>query len=143
MSLGAVELLPGAGSRLEPAATDAATELAQQGAGEGPARALSPTRLVWRRFRRDRVAMASLVFVVLLVVVAFAAPLIVKLAGLPGPSVQNPNLTNAFGSPLGPSLATRSASTRSVRTSPRASSTAPACRCWSASSAPASRRCSA
>jgi peptide/nickel transport system permease protein len=105
MSLGSVELLPGAGQRLEPAATDAAGELAQSGAGDGRSRALTPTRLFWRRFRRDRVAMTSLVFVVLLVVVAIAAPLVVKLAGLPGPSVQNPNLTNAFGSPLGPSLA--------------------------------------
>jgi peptide/nickel transport system permease protein len=104
VSLGAAELLPGAGSRLEPAATDAA-ELAHANAGDARPPALTPSRLFWRRFRRDRVAMASLVFVVLLVVVAIAAPLVVKLVGLPGPSVQNPNLTNAFGSPLGPSLA--------------------------------------
>ncbi|HTR88717.1 MAG TPA: ABC transporter permease [Solirubrobacteraceae bacterium] len=64
-----------------------------------------PNRLFWRRLRRDRMAMASLVFIVLLVLVAVAAPLVVSLAGLPGPSAQNPNLTNAFGSPLGPSLA--------------------------------------
>ncbi|HUB36744.1 MAG TPA: ABC transporter permease [Solirubrobacteraceae bacterium] len=105
MSLGAVELLPGAGSRLDPAATDAGAELATEGAGEARARALTPTRLFWRRFRRDRMAMASLVFIVVLIVVAIAAPLVVALAGLPGPTVQNPNLTNAFGSPLGPSLA--------------------------------------
>ena len=47
----------------------------------------------------------SLGFVVFLFVVALAAPLIVKLLGLPGPDVQNPNLTDSFGSPLGPSLA--------------------------------------
>ena len=47
----------------------------------------------------------SLAFIVFLVVVALAAPLIVKLLGLPGPNVQNPNLTDSFGSPLGPSLA--------------------------------------
>jgi peptide/nickel transport system permease protein len=106
MSLGAVELLPGAGSRLDPAVTDAAAaELATEGAGEAQARALTPTRMFWRRFRRDRMAMASLVFIVVLIVVAIAAPLVVALAGLPGPTVQNPNLTNAFGSPLGPSLA--------------------------------------
>ncbi|MGH2903400.1 MAG: ABC transporter permease [Solirubrobacteraceae bacterium] len=67
--------------------------------------ALSPLQLFWRRFRQDRVALCSLGFVVFLFVVALAAPLIVKLLGLPGPYVQNPNLTDSFGSPLGPSLA--------------------------------------
>ena len=47
----------------------------------------------------------SLAFILLLVVVAIAAPLVVKLLGLPGPYVQNPNLTDSFGRPLGPSLA--------------------------------------
>jgi peptide/nickel transport system permease protein len=65
----------------------------------------SPLQLFWRRFRQDKVALASLAFVILLFVVAIAAPLVVKLLGLPGPSVQNPNLTDSFGSPLGPSLA--------------------------------------
>ena len=41
-------------------------------------------------------------FIVFLFVVALAAPLIVKLLGLPGPYVQNPNLTDSFGTPLGP-----------------------------------------
>ncbi|HEY3866619.1 MAG TPA: ABC transporter permease [Solirubrobacteraceae bacterium] len=67
--------------------------------------ALSPLQLFWRRFRQDRIALCSLGFVVFLFVVALAAPLIVKLLGLPGPDVQNSNLTDAFGSPLGPSLA--------------------------------------
>jgi ABC-type dipeptide/oligopeptide/nickel transport system permease subunit len=66
---------------------------------------MTPLQLFWRRFRRDRVALVSLGFVVLLMLVAIAAPLVVSLLGLPGPDVQNPNLTNAFGSPLGPSLA--------------------------------------
>ena len=38
-------------------------------------------------------------------IVAFAAPLVVKILGLPGPYVQNLNLTDEFGSPLGPSAA--------------------------------------
>ena len=67
--------------------------------------ARSPTALFWRRFRQDRVAVASLIFIVLLVIIAIAAPLVVKLLGLPGPYVQNLNLTNAFGEPLGPSAA--------------------------------------
>jgi ABC-type dipeptide/oligopeptide/nickel transport system permease subunit len=67
--------------------------------------ALTPTQLFWRRLRRDRVALASLAFIVFLIVVAIFAPLIVELLGLPGPDVQNPNLTDSFGSPLGPSAA--------------------------------------
>lgn len=65
--------------------------------------ARSPLQLFWRRFRRDRVALVSLGFVGFLVIVAIAAPLIVKILGLPGPYVQNLNLTDEFGSPLGPS----------------------------------------
>src|ERR1039457_7115709 len=72
------------------------------GADGGEIVARSPTALFWRRFRQDRVALVSLVFIVFLVIVALAAPLIVKLLGLPGPYVQNLNLTNAFGEPLGP-----------------------------------------
>jgi peptide/nickel transport system permease protein len=67
--------------------------------------ARSPLQLFWRRFRQDRVALASLAFISFLVVVALAAPLVVELLGLPGPSVQNPNLTDSFGSPIGPSAA--------------------------------------
>jgi ABC-type dipeptide/oligopeptide/nickel transport system permease subunit len=92
VSVGAAELLPGPGARLEP---PDAVEIA----------ARTPLALFWRRFRRDRLALASLVFIVFLVVLALAAPLVVKLLGLPGPSVQNPNLTDSFGSPLGPSAA--------------------------------------
>jgi peptide/nickel transport system permease protein len=94
MSVGAAELLPGAGGRLElPELVD--TRVA----------ARSPLQLFWRRFRQDRLALVSLGFIALLIVVAIAAPLVVSLLGLPGPDVQNPNLTNAFGSPLGPSVA--------------------------------------
>jgi ABC-type dipeptide/oligopeptide/nickel transport system permease subunit len=89
MSVGAAELLPGAGGRLE--LPDLAAALAR-----------SPLQLFWRRFR---VALVSLGFIVGLTLVAIAAPLVVSLLGLPGPDVQNPNLTNAFGSPLGPSSA--------------------------------------
>jgi len=96
MSVGAAELLPRAGGRVDlPDLADAGGVLA----------ARSPSQLFWRRFRRDRLALASLWLIALLIVIAIAAPLVVSLLGLPGPSVQNPNLTNAFGSPLGPSSA--------------------------------------
>jgi peptide/nickel transport system permease protein len=63
----------------------------------------SPLALFWRRFRRDRVAQASALFILLLIVIAIFAPLVVKLFGLPSPYTQNPNLTGPFGEPLGPS----------------------------------------
>jgi peptide/nickel transport system permease protein len=93
MSVGAAEILPG--------------QIRPLGLLESRERiaARSPLALFWQRFRRDRVALVSLGFIVALTVVALAAPLIVGLLGLPGPYVQNANLTDAFGSPLGPSLA--------------------------------------
>jgi peptide/nickel transport system permease protein len=91
MSVGAAEALSGPPSGL--GFLEAGGDIA----------ALSPLQLFWRRFRKDRVAMVSLVFIGLLVIVAIAAPLIVKILGLPGPYVQNLNLTDEFGSPLGPS----------------------------------------
>jgi len=93
MSVGAAELLPSAGGGLD-----------FLDAGDGIA-ARSPLQLFWQRFRRDRVALASLAFIAFLIVLAIAAPLVVRALGLPGPNVENPNLTNAFGSPLGPSAA--------------------------------------
>jgi peptide/nickel transport system permease protein len=89
MSAGAAEIVPGGGLEL----LDTGAEIS----------ARSPLQLFWRRFRRDRVAVASLLFIAFLVVIAIAAPLVVELLGLPGPYTQNPNLTDAFGSPLGPS----------------------------------------
>ena len=97
MNIGPAELLAGAGG-------ESVGGLDFPIAGEGVA-ARSPRALFWRRFRQDRVALVTLAFIVLLIVVAIAAPLVVKLLGLPGPYVQNPNLTDQFGSPLGPSLA--------------------------------------
>jgi peptide/nickel transport system permease protein len=93
MSARAAELLPSGGDALE---------FLDFG---GDVVARSPLQLFWRRFRHDRVALASLAFIVFLVVLAIAAPLVVNLLGLPGPDVQNLNLTDSFGSPLGPSLA--------------------------------------
>jgi peptide/nickel transport system permease protein len=71
----------------------------------GEIAARSPLQLFWRRLRQDRVAMASGVFLILLIILAVAAPLVIKILGLPGPNVQNLNLTDSFGSPLGPTSA--------------------------------------
>jgi peptide/nickel transport system permease protein len=91
MSVGASELL---------AEPDASFEAAELLSGEVSAR--SPRQLFWRRFRADRVAMASAGVIILLIVIAIAAPLVVKALGLAGPYTQDPSATDAFGSPLGP-----------------------------------------
>jgi len=91
MSVSAAEIFPGGTGGLD--VIEASEEIA----------ARSPLQLFSLDIRKDRIAMVSLAFVVFLVIVAFAAPLIVKLLGLPGPYVQNLNLTDEFGSPLGPS----------------------------------------
>jgi peptide/nickel transport system permease protein len=65
----------------------------------------STAQLFWRRFREDRLAIASLAFLALLVVFAVAAPLIVSLAGVPGPNEQNTDALDVFGTPTGPSSA--------------------------------------
>lgn len=62
-------------------------------------------RVFWRRLRRRRLALAALCFIVVLVVVAIAAPLVVSLAGAPGPYAQSYSSLSSFGTPTGPSLA--------------------------------------
>ena len=62
-------------------------------------------QLFWRRFRKDKVALTALGFIVVLVLVAILAPLIVKIVGVPGPNVQNANALDQFGTPTGPSSA--------------------------------------
>ena len=76
-----------------------------QGPPGGALAGRSPWQLFWLRLRRDRVALLALGFILLLLVAALAAPLLVRLAGVPGPSVQNPNALDAFGAPTGPSAA--------------------------------------
>ncbi|MDX6698923.1 MAG: peptide/nickel transport system permease protein [Solirubrobacteraceae bacterium] len=65
--------------------------------------ARSPLSLFWRRLRRDRVALAALGFIVALLVVAIAAPLVVKVVGAPPPDQQSTAALDQFGSPTGPS----------------------------------------
>jgi peptide/nickel transport system permease protein len=93
MSIGASELL----------ADEAVVESVELGGGEITAR--TPWEMFWRRFRADRVAVVSAVFIVLLILVAVLAHPIVSLLGLPGPNQQNTNLLDAFGQPTGPSSA--------------------------------------
>ncbi len=93
MSVGASELLSSGGDSVD-------VELV---AGEITVR--SPLQLFLRRFRADRVAMASLFFIIFLIVVAVAAPLVVKLFGVSGPNQQNIHALDIFGQPSGPTSA--------------------------------------
>jgi len=91
------EEFPGA-----PAAVGAGAEIT----GIDPTRiaARSPWQLFWRRFREDKLAMASLVFLTLLIIVAIAAPLVVDIFGAPGPNVEDQNALNStFATATGPS----------------------------------------
>jgi peptide/nickel transport system permease protein len=73
--------------------------------GDQPVAARSPLQLFWRRFRRDKVAMVALGFIVLLVLVAILAGPITKLVGVPAPNVQQADALDSFGLPEGPSSA--------------------------------------
>jgi ABC-type dipeptide/oligopeptide/nickel transport system permease subunit len=65
--------------------------------------ARSPMQLFWRRLKGDKVAIAAMVFIVFLVIVALAAPLIVKLVGARPPNAQSTKFLDSFGTPKGPS----------------------------------------
>jgi peptide/nickel transport system permease protein len=77
------------------------TGLEQIVRGEQAVAARSPLQLFWRRFRRDKVAMVALGFIVLLLLVAILAGPITKLMGAPGPNVQQSDALDDFGLPAG------------------------------------------
>jgi peptide/nickel transport system permease protein len=64
----------------------------------------SPWQIFWQRFRRDRVALAGLAFIVVLGILALTAPLIARYVAHRGPNQINTNLTDFIGLPkVGPS----------------------------------------
>jgi peptide/nickel transport system permease protein len=65
--------------------------------------ARSPLELFWRRIRDDKVALGAAAFIVLLVLCAIFAPLLINLVGTTGPTDQNPQALDSFGTPTGPS----------------------------------------
>ena len=94
----------------------------------------SPGWLVWTRLMRHRLALASLVFLLILLVLSLAAPWIADWRGIA------PTATDLFRR-FEPSIGW--APTISAAISSSACSTADACRCWSASRARCCRRSSA
>jgi peptide/nickel transport system permease protein len=79
------------------------TGLDQMVRGEQAVAARSPLQLFWRRFRRDRVAMGALIFILALILVAVFAGPITKLFGAPEPNLQQTEALDDFGLPAGPS----------------------------------------
>jgi peptide/nickel transport system permease protein len=73
--------------------------------GEQAVAARSPLQLFWRRFRRDKVAITALGFIVVLIFVAIFAGPITKLVGAPEPNTQQTSALDDFGLPDGPSSA--------------------------------------
>jgi peptide/nickel transport system permease protein len=64
-----------------PAAVGAGAELTEIDATALAAR--SPWQLFWKRFKEDRLAMASLIFLALLIIAAIFAPVVVRIFGAP------------------------------------------------------------
>jgi peptide/nickel transport system permease protein len=65
----------------------------------------TPWQLFWTRFKRDRVAVAAGLVVILLITLALLAPVFSKYVVHRGPSDLDQNLTDEFGVPLfGPSV---------------------------------------
>jgi peptide/nickel transport system permease protein len=79
------------------------TGLDQMVRGEQAVAARSPLQLFWRRFRRDKVAMTALVFILVLIAVAILAGPITKLVGTAPPNAQSTAALDDFGLPEGPS----------------------------------------
>jgi peptide/nickel transport system permease protein len=73
--------------------------------GERKIVARSPMQLFVMRFRRDKVAMTAMFFIAVLVLVAIFAPLLTDIIGVPGPTVQNTDALDAFGTATGPTAA--------------------------------------
>jgi ABC-type dipeptide/oligopeptide/nickel transport system permease subunit len=64
----------------------------------------SPGRLFWKRFREDRLAMASVIFIGILILIAIFAPVVVSITGAPDPDARDTGaLDPLFATPTGPS----------------------------------------
>ena len=93
MSTGAAELLQDSGGTVTDHAAAAPGEIA----------ARSPMQLFWRRLRKDKVALAALAFICVLVLIAFLAGPITSLTGQRQPNAQSTEYLDEFGSASGPS----------------------------------------
>jgi peptide/nickel transport system permease protein len=85
------------------------TEVSYQASrvGDAPAVAIqgrSQWQLTWRRLRSDRVAVASVVVIALMILFALCAPLIAMATGHPVDTAYTATGENSFGNPVGPGV---------------------------------------
>jgi len=79
----------------------AVESFADVGAEQGPqVEGRTPWQLFWGRFRHDWVAMAALVWVILLIWAAILVPLFVRFVSHRGPNAIRPELSNDFNIPV-------------------------------------------
>src|SRR5215469_5715651 len=64
----------------------------------------SQWQLTWRRLRSDKVAVASIVVIILMIAFAIAAPLIAALTGHPVDQAYPNTGQDSFGNPVGPGV---------------------------------------
>src|SRR5919108_6582482 len=69
---------------------------------EAPVTGKTPWQLFWARFKKDKAAFLGLGLVVILVILALAAPLISKLVGHGPNELFSREMTDEFGLPKGP-----------------------------------------
>jgi peptide/nickel transport system permease protein len=79
------------------------TAIDQIVSGKAPVAARSPLQLFWRRFKKDKVALAAGIFILVLIAAAILAEPIRKLVGAPPPNLQSTAALDDFGLPTGPS----------------------------------------
>jgi ABC-type dipeptide/oligopeptide/nickel transport system permease subunit len=85
-----------------PVPVGAGAELTEIEAGGALPR--TPWQLFWNRFLEDKFALGALAFIVLLILVAIFAPVVVDIAGAPGPDERDTAaLDPVFATPTGPS----------------------------------------
>ena len=69
---------------------------------EAPIAGKSPRQLFWGRFKKDKAALFGLAVVILLILIALAAPLFARLTGHGPNELFGREMTDEFGLPLGP-----------------------------------------
>jgi peptide/nickel transport system permease protein len=89
-------------------ASDPTVAVGVEGEPDRPSRrvaALTPRQIFWREFRKDRLALVSIVFIVLMIVVAFTAPLVAKHIVHHDPNHLYLTQLDKFNLPTGPTKA--------------------------------------
>jgi len=81
--------------------TPTADPARERGAGEKAIAGRSLKQIAWRRFRKDRVAVGGAIVILVLIVIAFLAPLLIKLFGHPFDEYHNDQIDPTLGTPLG------------------------------------------